>query len=236
MARLSRGESQARTRTRLLDAAAAIIAERGVNGASVEHIAERAGFTRGAFYGNFTDKHEIVMALLEQRTQGEFDELRTMGREAGSFDRMLEQMRQWHRERARHADEWFVLRTELWLYALRHTEVADRLAQHERRARVAIEAGITHEFRTAAVEPPADPALLALIVHALGDGLIAQRMLTPHEISDEIVVDAVNLLLRSWITLAGTGAVQSPGTQSARATDSRRDVIKTGDVDAEGGR
>ncbi|WP_212988307.1 TetR/AcrR family transcriptional regulator [Actinoplanes auranticolor] len=202
MTRLSRAESQARTRKRLLDAAAAIIAERGITGMSVEHIAERAGFTRGAFYGNFADKHDIVMALLEQRTQGEFDELRAMGRDAGSFERMLDQMRQRHRERARHADEWFVLRTELWLYALRHTEVADRLARHQRRARAAIEAGITHEFRTAAVQPPADPALLALIVHALGDGLLAQRMLTPDEIPDEIIVDAVSLLLRSWTALA----------------------------------
>jgi AcrR family transcriptional regulator len=182
-----------------LAAAAAIIAERGVNGASVEQIADRAGFTRGAFYGNFADKHELVMALLEQRTRGEFDELRAMGREADSLADMLEQMRQWHRERAQHAEEWFVLRTELWLYALRHTEVADRLAQHERRARAAIEAGIRHEFRTAAVAPPADPALLALIVHAVGEGLLAQRMLTPDEISSDIVVDAVGLLLRSWI-------------------------------------
>ena len=37
-----------------------------MNGASVEQIAGRAGFTRGAFYGNFADKHELVRELLRR--------------------------------------------------------------------------------------------------------------------------------------------------------------------------
>ena len=38
------------TRARLLEGALDVFAERGFNGASVEDICERAGFTRGAFY------------------------------------------------------------------------------------------------------------------------------------------------------------------------------------------
>ncbi len=54
------------TRERVLDAALAVFAERGVIGSSVEDICERAGFTRGAFYSNFTDKAELVDALVER--------------------------------------------------------------------------------------------------------------------------------------------------------------------------
>ncbi|MFD0486123.1 hypothetical protein ACFQ0O_02555 [Saccharopolyspora spinosporotrichia] len=39
---------------------------------------------------------------------------------------------------------------------------------------------------------------MALIVHALEDGLLVQRLLSPDEVSDEVVVDAVELLMRSW--------------------------------------
>ena len=65
--RLSRAESQARTREALLGAAAAVFVERGLHRASVEAIAERAGFTRGAFYSNFASKQELFAELLQSR-------------------------------------------------------------------------------------------------------------------------------------------------------------------------
>lgn len=51
------------TRARLLDAAAQVFAEVGLEGASVEAICERAGFTRGAFYSNFESKDELFLQL-----------------------------------------------------------------------------------------------------------------------------------------------------------------------------
>jgi AcrR family transcriptional regulator len=55
-----------RTRERLLDAAYEVFAEQGVHAASVEQVCERAGFTRGAFYSNFTSKEELFFALMER--------------------------------------------------------------------------------------------------------------------------------------------------------------------------
>lgn len=55
---------RARTRERLLDAAYEVFAETGLAAASVEQIAERAGFTRGAFYSNFDTKEELLLALM----------------------------------------------------------------------------------------------------------------------------------------------------------------------------
>ena len=62
---------RAQTQERLMAAAARVFAERGIIGASVEEICEAAGFTRGAFYSNFADKDELVLALIRQtiRTQ-----------------------------------------------------------------------------------------------------------------------------------------------------------------------
>lgn len=51
------------TRTRLMDAAAEMFAEVGIDSASVEAVCERAGFTRGAFYSNFASKEELFLAL-----------------------------------------------------------------------------------------------------------------------------------------------------------------------------
>ena len=55
--------SRENTRARLLDAAAQVFAEVGLDGASVEAVCERAGFTRGAFYSNFDSKDELFLML-----------------------------------------------------------------------------------------------------------------------------------------------------------------------------
>jgi AcrR family transcriptional regulator len=200
--RLTRGESRERTKGRLLTAAAELFAERGVNGASVEQIAERAGFSRGAFYGNFADKHELVVALLAQRTEKEIDEVRALREGAGSTAEMLDRLREWNTRRARNLDGWFTLRTELSLYALRNPETRPAVGKRERVARAAIEGGVVDHFASHGVVPPADPAFLALIIHALEDGLLFQRFLAPEGTSDEIVVDAVDFLMRAWVSLS----------------------------------
>lgn len=81
------------TRARLLDAAAQVFAEIGLEGASVEAICERAGFTRGAFYSNFESKDQLFLALAssvaEQRlssVRGRIDEFVASGVLAGEAD------------------------------------------------------------------------------------------------------------------------------------------------------
>lgn len=51
------------TRRRLLDAAAQVFAEVGLDAASVEAVCDRAGFTRGAFYSNFETKDQLFLEL-----------------------------------------------------------------------------------------------------------------------------------------------------------------------------
>ncbi|MCP2258833.1 transcriptional regulator, TetR family [Streptoalloteichus tenebrarius] len=204
--RLSREESREQTRERLLTAAAELFAERGVNGTSVEQIAERAGYTRGAFYGNFEDKHHLVLELLHRRTRRELDEVRALGEGAPSPAEALAPLRAWHRDRARHLDGWLALRMELLLYALRNKEIRPLLATREHFARDAHADGIRQAFAERGVVPPADPAFLALVVHALEDGLLIQRLLSPDDVTDEVVVDAYELLMRSWTALATRGS------------------------------
>ena len=62
--RLTRAQSQARTRQQLLDAAAKVFARKGVAGASVEEIAEAAGYSVGALYSNFEGKDQLLVELL----------------------------------------------------------------------------------------------------------------------------------------------------------------------------
>lgn len=127
-----------RTRARLLDAAFDVFAEQGVRAASVETIAERAGFTRGAFYSNFSSKEELFFALLEREKEMRLEQLDTgvaqflrplvgeQGAELGDDDvvRTVTRILELQSDDRR----WWLVQAEFQLLALRdHTIAADYL-------------------------------------------------------------------------------------------------------------
>ncbi|HZP28809.1 MAG TPA: helix-turn-helix domain-containing protein, partial [Acidimicrobiia bacterium] len=61
----TQAERRDETRARLLAAAATVFADRGVEGASVDAIAEEAGRTSGALYAHFGSKEGLLLDLLE---------------------------------------------------------------------------------------------------------------------------------------------------------------------------
>ncbi len=121
------------TRERLLDAATEVFAEDGLQGASVEAICARAGFTRGAFYSNFSSKEQLFLELLAR----EFDRrARDLQEKALELEPLLRDRgpRIGPPEAARYiveffapptdATAWFVLETELLLLAMRDPSIA----------------------------------------------------------------------------------------------------------------
>ena len=57
----TQGERKAETRARLLSAAATVFADLGIEGASVDAIAETAGRTSGALYAHFGSKEGLLI-------------------------------------------------------------------------------------------------------------------------------------------------------------------------------
>lgn len=67
MARLTRIESAALTKEKLLNAALTVFARYGFSGTTIDLIAETAGFSRGAFYAHFSSKEEILLAIAKSQ-------------------------------------------------------------------------------------------------------------------------------------------------------------------------
>lgn len=63
------------TREALIAAAAVEMAEKGIDGASLDAICARAGFTRGAFYVHFKDREDLVVAVVERHLKSFFDQV-----------------------------------------------------------------------------------------------------------------------------------------------------------------
>ncbi|HEY0890239.1 MAG TPA: TetR/AcrR family transcriptional regulator [Nocardioides sp.] len=66
MTRLTRKETHAQTRERLLETATRVFLADGYNATSVEKVAAEAGFSKGAVYSNFATKHELGLAVLDR--------------------------------------------------------------------------------------------------------------------------------------------------------------------------
>lgn len=62
-----RAAQQAQTRAEILDAAELEFEQRGVADVTLDDIAKRAGFTKGAIYSNFESKNDLLFAVLERR-------------------------------------------------------------------------------------------------------------------------------------------------------------------------
>jgi AcrR family transcriptional regulator len=76
-----RDEARAMFRNAILDAAEAVFAERGFHGARIQDIAERARIAVGTVYNHFSQKDDVLSALLEERTEGLLAQVRAHDRE-----------------------------------------------------------------------------------------------------------------------------------------------------------
>lgn len=199
--RLSRAESQAHTRQRILDSARQLFAEKGFVGASVEEIAERAGYSKGAFYSNFEDKDEVLLTLLDQRDERQFDEVEKLLMSATTTDEFFDLFRSRTRDRADRR-MWLMLSLEFTLYALRNPSVLPKLAEFENYEVVMYKAAIEFLHASLDIPLPAPSDQIGTIIRALERGLDIHEQLVDAPEPGRDFVDAVTLLFRASAALA----------------------------------
>jgi AcrR family transcriptional regulator len=118
LARLTREESRALTRAKLLASARVVVAREGYENASIDRIAEEAGFSKGAFYSNFDSKEEIVLELLETHSMQDVTEIAGLIGDSSDPVRLIEVISEWSLNRSRDPS-WGLLALELFRRARR---------------------------------------------------------------------------------------------------------------------
>lgn len=134
---------RAATRERLLDAAREVLAREGIQGASVEHICDQAGFTRGAFYSNFGSKDELVIALFDLERERMFTALRAAADPASyegmdvveAFGVMIDRFLLMQPQDR----EWFLVNAEFQLRGVRDDAVGRAFVADWRQVRIDFE-------------------------------------------------------------------------------------------------
>jgi AcrR family transcriptional regulator len=188
------------TRRRLLRAARRIFARDGFEAARLEEIAADSGYTRGAFYANFSSKEDLFFALLEQQAQEHVQNIRQLFERFSTPEERLAALCNYYVERI--ADrQWVLLMVEFKLFALRHGRLRAKLAEAHRRIRASLNFDELRNLlpQTLPRSPESDEARRAALEAAL-NGLVLEHAYDPLRISEDQVVSTLrkifNLLMQ----------------------------------------
>jgi AcrR family transcriptional regulator len=206
--RLSRAEAKARTRRLLLEAAAETFARKGFAGASVEEVADAAGFSIGAVYSNFGGKEDLFLELSSSYNRDRIAEASVaLLEEAVSASSAVREVSRLVTEVADKDTDFALLQAEFWLYAVRNPEVLDRLAARMREPRAALESLVGRLLERRAVPANGTPEAVATVVASLFEGLVRQRRIDPAQVPDELFGTALRWL---FLGIAADGEAKRP--------------------------
>lgn len=168
---------RAETRQRLLDAAFEAFAQEGFGRCTVEQICEQAGYTRGAFYSNFTSLEELFLAMWEQRSAAMLRELSEVLDDAPEVDDLHAGV-----ERVLAAvpldDKWFRITYEFTAHALR-TPALRRVMAAREEAIIAALLPVLDALLDRVGRGITDPQALGHALVAVHDGTATQCLLEP---------------------------------------------------------
>lgn len=171
--RLGREESQQVTRDKLFDTATDLMIKKGFHAASVNTISEEAGYSKGAFFSNFSSKSELLLQLTQRFKRVEIDRLgSTLA--AGYTAEQLTQGLNAYIDTLKNNTNCAILDAEMQLIALRNEEFARHYYDLHEENSEALGRLITIIFNHAGKKPPLAYAALARTFTALSEGLILQ--------------------------------------------------------------
>lgn len=185
--RLTRAERSARTRAELMASARQLFLRRGFHAASLEQVAEEAGFTIGAVYSRFGSKADLFLAILDEhidRIVAEVAEVAKLDQPLGAHAELLAGRRMALLERER---DWFPLVLEFWSHAARDERLRREFgARHERL--VAAYAGLIEaDYARLGLPLPLAPEVLARAVVAMGNGVALERLTDPARVPEGLL-------------------------------------------------
>jgi AcrR family transcriptional regulator len=214
--RLTRVEQQAQTRTRLIEAATRVFARRGFHEASVEEIAEQAGYSHGAVYSNFDGKGELFLAVFEdymaERVR-ELSETQTALADGAPLESRARALADQWMDRLERDRESVALHIEFIAHADRDPELARRFGERSSVMREALARYIVEYQRESGEELALPVDDLAMVLRALGIGLAIESLVSPEAVRHDLYGDFVELL----ISLQRDGGVARTSSRGERA-------------------
>ncbi len=204
------------TRTKLVRASLEVFVEKGIDGATVDDLTRAAGFTRGAFYSNFSSKEEVFVAVFDEVTtellaiassavqaalaEAGVDERARVGPEDDSevMVAVFEAIRPFGRQ-------WYLLYSDAVARALRDEQLRAELAVQRERLRDEIAALLMVRLEASGERPLLAPTDLAQLLVGIFIDLMVREQMDRRDVTDLAAVTILG-------TLQAFVAPRAPGT------------------------
>jgi AcrR family transcriptional regulator len=196
--RLTRAEQREKTRYCLVEAATKVFSRRGYDKASLDEVAEEAGFTKGAVYSNFKGKEDLFLATIDAHFEKRLDSIKRVLAEepdergtahAAGMD-FMNQL---------NADpEYFALFFEFWAYAQRNPAVKRKFLPRVQRFRAAL-AELFEAKSENGLELPMPSDQLAAMLIAMAAGVAMERELDPRSVPDDTYAVMLQYFFRGML-------------------------------------
>jgi AcrR family transcriptional regulator len=193
-----RSTRRAQTRAKLLEAAAVVYARRGFAGATLDEVASEAGFTKGAVYGHFGSKENLLLALLGEYLAVQIaEQVELFDRERAVSERPFAGSERWMEVLERHPER-FRLFVELWAHAQRDERMREQLSG----GLVALRSTFARFAADSALDAGLDPhdgvpEQFASVMLGLILGLSLLKLSLPEAVPTELLGTTLSALIRA---------------------------------------
>jgi AcrR family transcriptional regulator len=194
--RITRLERKAQTRAELIAAARLVFVRRGFHGASLDEIAEEAGYTKGAVYSNFADKDALFLAVLGAHYDRRVETYEGMILGDGSLDETFLAVSRFMAQADATEPDWLPLLAEFVAHAARDEDLRRAYVDTRERFLEAV-AGMLEELsKRHGVTLRVSYIDAARASSVLARGLSAERRLEPDVVATELFVELHTALMR----------------------------------------
>jgi AcrR family transcriptional regulator len=177
---LTQSQRKERTRVLLLAAAGQVFVNHGFNGASIDLIAQSAGYTKGAVYFHFKDKQELLFGVIQYRSQLLYDAMHKTKKGDDLLNVVLDEgvqkeiIGQWFDR-----EKWVVLLLEYLLYMQRNPAIKEQFLQLLKADRERLITLIKAKYREGKKPLPMPAADMAAIQEIVDIGFGVSRLIDP---------------------------------------------------------
>jgi AcrR family transcriptional regulator len=203
--RLTRAEQREKTRGCLVEAAAKVFTRRGYDNASLDEVAEEAGFTKGAVYSNFKGKEDLFLATIDAHFEERLRSIKRVMQEEPDEQGTAHAAGMDFMNKLNADPEYFALFFEFWAYAQRNPGVKKKFLPRIQRFRSALAELFEAKSEVGILPIPSEQ--LASMLVAMAAGVAMERELDPKSVPDDMYARMLQLFFRGMLAEDGQSGV-----------------------------
>jgi AcrR family transcriptional regulator len=173
----------------LVAAARRIFCARGFHDASLDEIADAAGYSKGAVYSNFAGKAELFLAVLDAHLEQRVRAYADVVLDPGDLDESYRAVARLRLEEEEREPEWEPLLLEFWTYAARREDLREAVSERRERFLELIAALISELASRHGVTYAISVREVARGSAALLRGMVLERLLEPERTSIDVLAE-----------------------------------------------